>query len=77
MFATIQSAASRDLLTRFGPEHFQYVVVDERHHAPADSYRALIPHLRPHILLGLTATPERTDGKLDKSTKSRSSCHSW
>ena len=63
VFATIQSAASRDLLTRFGPEHFQYVVVDECHHAPADSYRALIPHLRPHILLGLTATPERTDGK--------------
>lgn len=63
VFATIQSAASRDLLTRFGPEHFRYVVVDECHHAPADSYRALIPHLRPHILLGLTATPERTDGK--------------
>ncbi|MEI9951903.1 MAG: DUF3427 domain-containing protein [Pseudomonadota bacterium] len=63
VFATIQSAASRDLLTRFGPEHFQYVVVDECHHAPADSYRALIPQLRPHILLGLTATPERTDGK--------------
>jgi len=63
VFATIQSAASRDLLTRFGPEHFQYVVVDECHHAPADSYRALIPNLRPHILLGLTATPERTDGK--------------
>ncbi|MEO6598337.1 MAG: DUF3427 domain-containing protein [Polyangiaceae bacterium] len=63
VFATIQSAASRDLLTRFGPGHFQYVVVDECHHAPADSYRALIPHLRPQILLGLTATPERTDGK--------------
>jgi hypothetical protein len=58
VFATIQSAASRNLLTRFGPEHFQYVVVDECHHAPADSYRALIPHLRPGILLGLTATPE-------------------
>jgi len=63
VFSTIQSAASRELLTRFGPDHFQYVVVDECHHAPADSYRALIPHLRPAILLGLTATPERTDGK--------------
>jgi superfamily II DNA or RNA helicase len=63
LFATIQSAASRDLLGRFGPEHFQFVIVDECHHAPADSYRAIIPHLRPQILLGLTATPERTDGK--------------
>ena len=63
VFATIQSAASRDLLSRFGPEYFQFVVVDECHHAPADSYRAIIPHLRPHILLGLTATPERSDGK--------------
>lgn len=63
VFATIQSAAGRELLVRFGPEHFQYVVVDECHHAPAESYRALIPHLRPQILLGLTATPERTDGK--------------
>lgn len=63
VFATIQSAASRDLLDRFGPEHFQFVVLDECHHAPADSYRAIIPHLRPRILLGLTATPERADGK--------------
>ncbi len=63
VFATIQSAASQKLLERFGPTHFKYVVVDECHHAPADSYRALVPHLRPEILLGLTATPERTDGK--------------
>lgn len=63
VFSTIQSAASRQVLARFGPKHFQFVVVDECHHAPADQYRAVIPHLRPHILLGLTATPERTDGK--------------
>lgn len=63
VFATIQSAANRDLLGRFGPEHFQFVVIDECHHAPADSYRAIVPHLRPQVLLGLTATPERADGK--------------
>lgn len=63
VFATIQSAASRDILGRFGPEHFEYVVVDECHHAPADSYRAIVPRLLPRILLGLTATPERSDGK--------------
>jgi superfamily II DNA or RNA helicase/HKD family nuclease len=63
VFATIQSAVSRKLLERLGPEHFRYVVVDECHHAPAESYRALIPKLLPDILLGLTATPERPDGK--------------
>lgn len=62
VFATIQSAASHGLLERMGPDHFRYVVVDECHHAPSQSYRALIPHLRPEILLGLTATPERSDG---------------
>ncbi len=63
VFATVQSAASRGLIARLGAEHFHYVVVDECHHSPADSYRALVPHLRPQILLGLTATPERADGK--------------
>ncbi len=63
LFATIQSVASQKLLEKFGPSHFSYVVVDECHHAPAESYRALIPQLRPEIMLGLTATPERADGK--------------
>lgn len=63
VFATVQSAVSRDVLGRLGADHFQFVVVDECHHSPADSYRALVPLLRPQILLGLTATPERADGK--------------
>lgn len=63
VFASVQSAVSRDLLGRFGADHFRYVVVDECHHTPADSYQALVPALRPEILLGLTATPERMDGK--------------
>lgn len=63
VFSTIQSAASRSLPTRLGAEHFQFVVIDECHHAPADSYRAIVPELRPRVLLGLTATPERADGK--------------
>jgi len=62
VFATIQSAA-RELLPRLGAEHFRYVVIDECHHAPADSYQHLVPAIRPDILLGLTATPERADGK--------------
>ena len=61
VFATIQSA--RSVLATRGPGHYRFVVVDECHHAPADSYQALIPNLQPDVLLGLTATPDRSDGK--------------
>jgi superfamily II DNA or RNA helicase/HKD family nuclease len=62
VFATIQSAAS-SLGDRVTADHFRFVVVDECHHAPADSYQKVMRLLRPEILLGLTATPERADGK--------------
>jgi superfamily II DNA or RNA helicase/HKD family nuclease len=61
LFASIQSA--KDLLDRFGPTHFRYVVVDECHHVPAASYQSIVPRLQPDILIGLTATPERSDGQ--------------
>jgi superfamily II DNA or RNA helicase/HKD family nuclease len=63
VFASIQSASRPGALDRVGHEHFRFVVVDECHHAPAASYQALVPNLRPDVLLGLTATPERSDGK--------------
>ncbi len=61
VFASIQSlnAAGLDALA---PDHFDVVVVDEFHHAAAPSYRALLERVRPRELLGLTATPERSDG---------------
>lgn len=62
LFATIQSVRSRGLVKQLASDFWDYVVVDEFHHAAADSYRGLLDHLRPRILLGLTATPERTDG---------------
>jgi superfamily II DNA or RNA helicase/HKD family nuclease len=62
VFATIQSAACR-LSERVGPSHFRFVVVDECHHAPADTYQTALRTLEPEILLGLTATPERGDGR--------------
>lgn len=49
-------------LDDIAPDAFDYVVVDEFHHADAPTYRRLIAHLRPAFLLGLTATPERSDG---------------
>lgn len=63
VFASIQSAAARDLVEKLGVDHFRHVVIDECHHVPARSYRDIVPRLRPEILVGLTATPERTDGK--------------
>ncbi|MBA3821467.1 MAG: DEAD/DEAH box helicase family protein, partial [Deltaproteobacteria bacterium] len=63
VFASIQSAASTNLIDRFGPSHFRHVIVDECHHVPAASYQAVVPRLQPELLVGLTATPERSDGK--------------
>lgn len=61
VFASIQSlrAAGYDHLP---PDHFDIVIVDEFHHAAATSYEALLSHVQPVELLGLTATPERSDG---------------
>src|SRR4051812_9149457 len=62
VFASIQTLSRREHLERFGPDAFDYLVIDEFHHASAPSYRKLIAYFRPKFLLGLTATPERSDG---------------
>ena len=61
VFASIQSLNAAGL-AHLEPDHFDVVIVDEFHHAAADSYRRLLEHVRPVELLGLTATPERSDG---------------
>src|SRR6185436_4785887 len=61
VFASIQSLSASGL-TSLDPSHFDVVIVDEFHHAAASSYVALLRHVAPVELLGLTATPERTDG---------------
>ena len=61
VFASVQSLSSRDIKT-FAEDAFDIVVIDEFHHATADTYRAIIDHLKPAELLGLTATPERSEG---------------
>ena len=60
LFAGVQTLAGN--LHRFAPDRFDYVVVDEFHHADAPSYRRVIDHFQPGFLLGLTATPNRMDG---------------
>ena len=60
MFASIQTLHRH--LDRFESDQFDYVVVDEFHHAAAPTYRRAIENFRPKFLLGLTATPDRLDG---------------
>ena len=62
VFCSIQSFISQRLHEVHGVDAWDYVVIDEAHHAEAKSYDPVIDLLRPGILLGLTATPERTDG---------------
>lgn len=61
VFASVQSLHA-DRLAEVPADHFDVVVVDEFHHAAAPSYARLLDHLEPVELLGLTATPERSDG---------------
>ena len=61
VFASIQSLHSVDV-RHIDRTHFDVVIVDEFHHAAAPSYEALLDHVQPIELLGLTATPERADG---------------
>lgn len=62
VFASVQTLARLEHLLRFDPTDFDYIVIDEFHHAAASSYGTIIDYFRPKFLLGLTATPERTDG---------------
>lgn len=48
-------------LEEFNPNEFDYIIIDEAHHAGAESYRKIIDYFHPKFLLGMTATPSRTD----------------
>ena len=62
LFASIQTLGRMQHLGQFERERFDYIIVDEFHHAAARTYRRLIDYFTPRFLLGLTATPERMDG---------------
>ena len=62
LFATIQTISKDNYLEQFPQDYFDYVLVDEVHKAGAGSYQKVINYLDPKFLLGMTATPERTDG---------------
>ncbi|RLJ17270.1 helicase [bacterium endosymbiont of Escarpia laminata] len=61
IFASVQTIGRDEHLQQFLPNCFDYIVVDEFHHANAPTYRRLINYFQPGFMLGLTATPERTD----------------
>ena len=62
VFSTIQTISKYTHLENFSKDHFDYIIIDETHRSGADSYLRLIDHFKPKFLLGMTATPERTDG---------------
>ena len=63
LFLSIQTFNSQNFAAKTAPDYYDYIVVDEFHHAAAPTYQKLLTYYQPQILLGLTATPERMDGK--------------
>ncbi|HEC62509.1 MAG TPA: restriction endonuclease subunit R [bacterium] len=63
LFAMVQSLSKKDKLESFPRQFFDYIVIDEFHHSEAGSYRRILNRFEPQFLLGLTATPERMDGR--------------
>ena len=63
LFISVQTLSTQVLWKRLPADYYDYIVVDETHHAAAESYAEALETFRPRILLGLTATPERMDGK--------------
>jgi superfamily II DNA or RNA helicase/HKD family nuclease len=62
VFATIQSLSKESVLSRIPEDAFDYIIFDEAHRSGAATYQCVMEHFRPTFMLGMTATPERTDG---------------
>ncbi len=63
VFASIQTLNAGSKFNELPRDHFDVIVLDETHHSASDSYQRILGHFEPKVLLGLTATPERMDGK--------------
>lgn len=61
LFASIWTLSQNDVLEKFSKYDFDYILIDEVHKAGASSYQKIIDYFKPKFLLGMTATPERTD----------------
>ncbi|BCO09894.1 restriction endonuclease [Desulfolithobacter dissulfuricans] len=63
LFVSVQTFHRQELWNQLDPDFYDFIIIDEFHHAAASSYEKLTDYFSPKILLGLTATPERADGK--------------
>ncbi|SKA98237.1 Superfamily II DNA or RNA helicase [Caloramator quimbayensis] len=63
LFMSIQTFNSKEFYNKTTPDFYDFIIIDEFHHSAAPAYQKLIDYYKPKILLGLTATPERMDGK--------------
>lgn len=65
IFASVSTLGRLEYLNEqyFAPDYFSYLVIDEFHHAVNDQYKRIVEYFKPQFLLGLTATPERMDGR--------------
>lgn len=63
LFVSVQTFNAKSLEKHLTPDFYDYIIIDEVHHAPAETYKNILGHFTPKFLLGLTATPERMDGK--------------
>ncbi len=65
IFASVATLGRNEYLSEdfFVPDYFDYLVIDEFHHAVNEQYQRIVNYFKPQFLLGLTATPERLDGK--------------
>lgn len=65
IFASVATLGKKEYLaaTYFEPDYFDYIVIDEFHHSVNEQYRRIVEYFKPKFLLGLTATPDRMDGK--------------
>ena len=61
IFASVQTLSRKTHLERFSPDAFDLIIVDEFHHAAANSYQKVLAYFNPEFLLGITATPDRND----------------
>ncbi|MGI2733495.1 DEAD/DEAH box helicase family protein [Bacillus cytotoxicus] len=61
VFASIQTLSRKRHLENFSPDDFDLIIVDEFHHAAANSYQKVLDYFNPNFLLGITATPDRND----------------
>ncbi|WP_084135341.1 DEAD/DEAH box helicase family protein [Mesobacillus selenatarsenatis] len=63
IFASIYTLSMKAHIERFSPDEFDLIIVDEFHHAAAESYQRVLDYFKPEFLLGITATPDRNDNK--------------